>query len=83
MSQVAIHRDRQIRGGVPVFVGTRVPLEDLLDSLEAGDSLDQFLLDYRFRANGRGPRWNWRDMPRRSMYLRLEYNQSKLCIFLR
>lgn len=46
MSQVAIHRDRQIRGGVPVFVGTRVPLENLLDSLEAGDSLDQFLLDY-------------------------------------
>jgi uncharacterized protein (DUF433 family) len=29
-----------------VFVGTRVPLENLLDSLEAGDSLDQFLLDY-------------------------------------
>jgi uncharacterized protein (DUF433 family) len=46
MSQVVIHRDPEIQGGVPVFVGTRVPLKNLLDSLEAGDSLDQFLADY-------------------------------------
>lgn len=46
MSQVVIHRDPEIQGGVPVFVGTRVPLKNLFDSLEAGDSLDQFLDDY-------------------------------------
>ena len=46
MSQVAIHCDPLIQGGVPVFVGTRVPLENMFDSIEAGDSLDQFLEDY-------------------------------------
>lgn len=46
MGQIVIHRDPEIQGGVPVFVGTRVPLKNLFDSLEAGDSLDQFLDDY-------------------------------------
>jgi uncharacterized protein (DUF433 family) len=46
MSQVVIHRDPEIQGGVPVFVGARVPLKNLFDSLEAGDSLDQLLDDY-------------------------------------
>ena len=46
MGQIVIHRDPKIQGGVPVFVGTRVPLKNLFDSLEAGDSLDQFLDDY-------------------------------------
>lgn len=32
----AIHRDPQIMGGTPVFVGTRVPFQTLLDYLEAG-----------------------------------------------
>ena len=41
-----IHRDPEIQGGVPIFVGTRVPLKNLFDSLEAGDSLDTFLEDY-------------------------------------
>jgi len=30
-------------GGTPVFLGTRVPLQALLDHLEAGDSIDEFL----------------------------------------
>ncbi|KAM3097438.1 DUF433 domain-containing protein [Phormidesmis sp. 146-35] len=38
-----VHSDRDILGGTPVFVGTRVPVKNLLDYLEAGDSLDQFL----------------------------------------
>lgn len=38
-----IHRDRDILGGTPVFVGTRVPLRNLIDYLERGHSLDQFL----------------------------------------
>ena len=46
MKQTVIHRDPDIQGGVPVFTGTRVPLKNLFDCLEAGDSLDQFLEDY-------------------------------------
>ncbi len=38
-----IHRDPDILGGTPVFVGTRVPMKTLLDYLEAGDPLDEFL----------------------------------------
>jgi uncharacterized protein (DUF433 family) len=33
-------------GGTPVFVGTRVPFQTLLDYLEAGDPLDEFLDDF-------------------------------------
>ena len=38
-----IHTDPDILGGTPVFVGTRVPVQALLDYLEGGDSLDEFL----------------------------------------
>jgi uncharacterized protein (DUF433 family) len=41
-----IHRDPEILGGTTVFVGTRVPVKNLLDYLAAGDSLDQFLNDF-------------------------------------
>jgi uncharacterized protein (DUF433 family) len=30
-------------GGTPVFTGTRVPVQSLLDFLEAGDRIDDFL----------------------------------------
>jgi uncharacterized protein (DUF433 family) len=43
MAQPIIQCDPEIQGGVPVFYGTRVPLKNLFDYLEAGDSLDQFL----------------------------------------
>jgi len=33
-------------GGTPVFAETRVPIQALLDYLEGGDSLDDFLLDF-------------------------------------
>jgi uncharacterized protein (DUF433 family) len=33
-------------GGTPVFAGTRVPVQSLVDYLEAGDSLDDFLADF-------------------------------------
>ena len=46
MNQTVIHRDLEIQGGTPVFVGTRVPLKNLFDCLEAGEGLDQFLEDY-------------------------------------
>lgn len=32
--------------GTPVFAGTRVPVQTLVDYLEAGDSLDEFLADF-------------------------------------
>jgi len=32
-----------IMGGTPVFTGTRVPIQTLLDYLEAGESIDDFL----------------------------------------
>jgi uncharacterized protein (DUF433 family) len=38
-----IHSDPEIMGGTPVFVGTRVPVQTLLEYLEAGDPLDDFL----------------------------------------
>ena len=38
-----IHSDPGILGGTPVFVGTRVPVQNLIDCLEASDSLDDFL----------------------------------------
>ncbi len=38
-----VHSDPKILGGIPVFVGTRVPVKNLIDYLEAGDSLDAFL----------------------------------------
>ena len=41
-----VHSDPDILGGTPVFVGTRVPVRNLLDYLQAGDSLDQFLEDF-------------------------------------
>lgn len=43
MAQQIIHCDPEIQGGAPVFYGTRVPVKNLFDYLEAGDSLDQFL----------------------------------------
>lgn len=41
-----IHTDPEILAGEPVFVGTRVPLKNLFDYLEAGDSLEIFLDEF-------------------------------------
>lgn len=35
--------DPEILGGTPVFTGTRVPVQTLLDYLESGETLDDFL----------------------------------------
>lgn len=43
MEQKAIHRDAEIMGGIPVFVGTRVPLSFMFDYLRAGESLETFI----------------------------------------
>ena len=38
-----IHSNPDILGGTPVFIGTRVPMKNLIDYLEAGDFLDELL----------------------------------------
>ena len=43
MSNAAISRSKDVMGGTAVFRGTRVPVQTLLDCLEAGDSIDEFL----------------------------------------
>jgi uncharacterized protein (DUF433 family) len=44
--QNVVHIDPEIMSGTPVFIGTRVPLYNLFDYLEAGDSLDKFLASF-------------------------------------
>jgi uncharacterized protein (DUF433 family) len=41
-----VHSDPDIMSGTPVFVGTRVSFQTLLDYLEAGQSLNEFLEDF-------------------------------------
>jgi uncharacterized protein (DUF433 family) len=41
-----ITRDPEILGGTPVFRGTRVPFQTLLDYIEGGQTLDEFLDDF-------------------------------------
>jgi len=41
-----VHSDPEIMGGEPVFVGTRVPVYNLFEYLEAGDSIDEFLAQF-------------------------------------
>jgi uncharacterized protein (DUF433 family) len=38
-----VHSDPDILGGTPVFAGTRVPVQTLLDYLEGGESIDDLL----------------------------------------
>ena len=43
MDKPVIIIDPEIQSGMPVFAGTRVPVQNLFDYLEEGDSLDVFL----------------------------------------
>jgi uncharacterized protein (DUF433 family) len=45
-SESVIMQDPEILSGQPVFRGTRVPFQALLDYLEGGDTLDEFLEQY-------------------------------------
>jgi len=42
----AVHADPDIMGGTPVFIGTRVPVQALIDYLEGGHSMEEFLDDF-------------------------------------
>jgi uncharacterized protein (DUF433 family) len=46
MVEKVISSDPEIQGGAVVFAGTRVPLKNLIDYLEAGDSIELFLEDF-------------------------------------
>lgn len=43
MEKLVISCSPEVMGGTPVFAGTRVPVQTLLDYLEAGESIDDFL----------------------------------------
>ena len=43
MEHPIVSRSLDVMGGTPVFCGTRVPVQTLLDYLEAGESIDDFL----------------------------------------
>ncbi|PWU09641.1 MAG: hypothetical protein C5B50_26950 [Verrucomicrobia bacterium] len=40
------HSDPEIMGGTPVFTGTRVPVQNLVDYLEGGETIDDFLAGF-------------------------------------
>jgi uncharacterized protein (DUF433 family) len=46
MKQPVVSRSPDVMGGTAVFRGTRVPVQTLLDYLEAGDSIDDFLAGF-------------------------------------
>jgi len=46
MSSTLIVVDPDIQSGAPVFAGTRVPIQNLFDYLEEGDSLEVFLKQF-------------------------------------
>ena len=46
MEKPVISCNPEVMGGTAVFAGTRVPVQTLLDYLEAGDSIDEFLAGF-------------------------------------
>ena len=46
MKRPVVCRDLEVMGGTPVFCGTRVPIQTLIEYLEAGDSIDEFLAGF-------------------------------------
>lgn len=46
MKQSVVSRSPEIMGGAAVFAGTRVPVQTLMDCLEAGESIDDFLAGF-------------------------------------
>ena len=43
MKTSVVTSSKDVMGGTPVFAGTRVPIQTLIDFLKAGDSIDDFL----------------------------------------
>ena len=45
-AQSVVHSDPDILGGTPVFIGARVPVQALIDYIEGGHSLEEFLNNF-------------------------------------
>ena len=52
MQDKVIHIDAEILGGTPVFYGTRVPIKNLFDYLETGETIETFLQDFDSVSRG-------------------------------
>ena len=50
MKSKVVASSPDVMGGTPVFAGTRIPIENLLDYLEGGESIEDFLEGFRLRA---------------------------------
>jgi len=46
MKQPIVSRSPDVMGGTPVFAGTRVPVQTLLDYLDGGESIEEFLAGF-------------------------------------
>ncbi|MBW7888756.1 MAG: DUF433 domain-containing protein [Bacteroidetes bacterium] len=46
MNNKAVNIDPEILSGTPVFVGTRVPIKNLFDYIESGETLEEFLIAF-------------------------------------
>ncbi len=66
MKNDVIRKDPRIQGGTPVFAGTRVPVKNLFDYLETGETLDHFPLD--FSAVGRAKAIGVLEMTQGALY---------------
>ncbi|MBL8131441.1 MAG: DUF433 domain-containing protein [Anaerolineae bacterium] len=56
MLPTLISQDAEVLGGIPVFVGTRVPIQTLFDYLTTGETLDEFLDDFPTVTRGQAVR---------------------------
>lgn len=52
MEGQVINVDKEILGGTPVFFGIRVPIKNLFDYLETGESIETFLDDFEGVSRG-------------------------------
>lgn len=46
VQEPVVHSDPDVMSGTPVFLGTRVPFQTLIDYIEAGQPLSEFLEDF-------------------------------------
>ena len=46
MSDLVVSISPEVMGGTPVFAGTRVPVQTLFEYVEAGDTIDDFLVGF-------------------------------------
>ena len=67
MKSNVVQISKDILGGTPVFPGTRVPIQSLIDYLEAGDTMNDFIHDFP-------------SVTRKQVINVLEYAKKKVCV---